>query len=175
MEIVTFNSEISSSVRSISFCTSTASLANINVGANGNSSTFQWTPPSYYHQSIPYSYPQHDYSLWYGFSTYPSPANSSMVEQLPYAVKLLNNRIKKCRYCGSLFSRKADGSIPDPPNDLIIAHEERGPFADANNITRISRLQNVYYHPNVACIRRQHASFMGPKIQVPAEVVLLDL
>ena len=26
-----------------------------------------------------------------------------------------------------------------------------------------------------ACIRHQNASFMGPEIQVPAEVVLLDL
>ena len=48
-----------------------------------------------------------------------------------YVVKLLNNRIKKCRGCDSLFSGKADGSISDPPNYLLIAHEERRPFADA--------------------------------------------
>ncbi len=91
-----------------------------------------------------------------------------MADQLPYVVKLLNNRIKKCRGCGFLFSRRADGSVPDPPNNLVIAREERRPFADASNITRISRLQNVYYHPNVACIRRQNASFMGSEIQVSA-------
>ena len=90
-----------------------------------------------------------------------------MVEQLPYVMKLLNNRIKMCRGCGSLISRKADRSIPDPPNDFVMAHEERRPFADANKVTRISRLQN---HPNVACICRQHTSFMGPEIQVPAVI-----
>lgn len=57
----------------------------------------------------------------------------------------------------------------------IIAHEERRPFTDTNNVTRVSRLQNVYYHPNIACIRRQNASFVGPEIQVAAEVTLLDL
>jgi hypothetical protein len=93
---------------------------------------------------------------------------------LPYVVKLLNNRIKKCRGCGSLFSRKADGSVLDPPNDLVVAREERRPFSDSNNVTRLSRLQNVYYHSNVACIRRQNASFVGPEIQVSAEITLLD-
>ncbi len=69
--------------------------------------------------------------------------SNSVADQLPYVVKLLNNRIKKCRGCGSLFSRRADGSVPDPPNNLVIAREERRPF---DNITRMSRLQNVYYH-----------------------------
>ena len=101
----------------------------------------QWTPPPYY---PPYSY-EHGYSSWYGFSTprhfstpqqYHNPPvpwshPSSMDEQLPYVVKLLNNRIKKCRGCGSLFARKADRSVPDPPNDLIIVHEE---LTDASNV-----------------------------------------
>ncbi len=44
-----------------------------------------------------------------------------------------------------------------------------------SNITHMSRLQNVYYHPNVACIRRQNASFMGPEIQVLEDFTLLDI
>jgi hypothetical protein len=170
--------------KSISLCASNACISNVNVGADGNSSSFPWTPPSYYHPSVPYSYPHGYSSSWYGFSTPhqfhntpPSPWScpSPINEQLPYVVKLLNNRIKKCRGCGSLFARKADGSVPDPPNDLVVAHEERQPFADANNKTRLSRPQNVYYHPNVACIRRHNASFLGPEIQVSADTTLLDL
>ncbi len=38
-------------------------------------------------------------------------------------------------------------------------------FADASNITRMSRLQNVH---------RQNASFMGPEIQVLADFTLLQ-
>ena len=38
----------------------------------------------------------------------------------------------------------------------------------------MSRLQNVYYHPNIACIRGQNASF-GPEVQVAAEIVLIEV
>ena len=63
-------------------------------------------------------------------------------------MKLLNNRIKKCRGCNKDFCRKLDGSLPDPPLDMIIAHEERRPFSDSQNVKRLSRPQNVYYHSN---------------------------
>lgn len=94
-------------------------------------------------------------------------------DQKPYVIKILNKRIKKCRGCGSFFSRKGDGSNLDPPNDLVVAHEERRAFTDATNISRLSRPQNVYYHPNCACIRRLNASFVGPEIQVPHDISLL--
>lgn len=58
----------------------------------------------------------------------------------PFYVKLLNKRIKKCRGCGSEFSRKTDGSPPDSPNNLIIAHEERWPFSDTQNVMRWSKI-----------------------------------
>ena len=37
----------------------------------------------------------------------------------PFIVKFLNNRIKKCRGCNQEFSRKVDGSPPDPPLNLV--------------------------------------------------------
>ena len=54
-------------------------------------------------------------------------------------------------------------------------NEERRPFSDAQNVTRMSRPQNVYYHPNVSCIQRQNPSFVGSEIQVPADLELLPL
>ena len=89
-----------------------------------------------------------------------------MSEERPFIVKIINNRIKKCRGCGGDFVRKADGSLPDPPMNLVICHEETRPFRDATNVVRQSKLQNVYYHANVQCIRRQNASFVGPEIVV---------
>ena len=76
-------------------------------------------------------------------------------------VKFLNNRIKKCYGCSSEFTRKVDGSLPDPPLNLVISHEERREFRDASNALRLGNNQNVYYHPNVSCIRRRNASFVG--------------
>ena len=61
---------------------------------------------------------------------------------------------------------------PDPQNDLIIAHEERRPFTDAKNISRISRSQNVYYHSNLLCIHCQNPSFIGTDLEVPEDLYL---
>ena len=41
--------------------------------------------------------------------------------------------------------------------NLVISHEETRPFRDASNTLRQSKLQNVYYHANVQCIKRQNA------------------
>ena len=92
-----------------------------------------------------------------------------------YVVKLLNNRIKKCHGCGAAFSRKVDGSTLEPPNNLVICHEEQRPFSDVQNVTCMSRPQNVYYHPNVSCIRHQNPSFVASEIQVPADHELQPL
>lgn len=84
-------------------------------------------------------------------------------------MKLLNNRIKKCRGCNREFMRKVDGSPPDPPLNMVICHEERRPFIDSQNVKRSSRPQNVYYHCNLACIRANH---VGHDLQIPADVEL---
>ena len=128
-----------------------SSPTNINVSAN-NGSSLQWTSPSssFYGPNSAFHYPSSSghHPSWYdyGYSPYPFPTTppvtprapwsySSQVnrvgEQRPYVVKFLNKRIKKCRGCGSFFSRKADGSNLDPPNDLVVAHEERRAFAPA--------------------------------------------
>ena len=66
----------------------------------------------------------------------PSQVSSSPHDESnPFLVKLLNNRIKKCRGCNREFSRKVDGSPPDPPLNLVICHEERRPYHDAANAT----------------------------------------
>ena len=45
-------------------------------------------------------------------------------------------------------------------NDLITAHEKWRPFTDAQNVSQISRPQNVYYHLSLSCIRHQNSSFL---------------
>ncbi len=88
------------------------------------------------------------------------------------ACAVLNNRIKKCKGCNRNFARKVDGSPPDPPLNLVVAHEERHPFTDMQNIKRLSRPQNTYYHTNVSCIRATNPSFQDSQLQIPADVEL---
>jgi hypothetical protein len=139
-----------------------------------NSSNFDynwssaWYP--YPHQFLPFpSYP-------YNPPTTPintASASTSGIDK-QYVVKFLNNRIKKCYGCSSEFTRKVDGSLPDPPLNLVISHEERREFRDASNALRLGNNQNVYYHPNVSCIRRRNASFVGQQIVIPADIALLE-
>ena len=103
------------------------------------------------------------------------PSQHGPSNDTQFVVKILSNRIKKCRGCGALFSRKVDGSPPDPPNDLVIAHEERLPFTDAQNVARLSRPQNLYYHLSMSCIRRQNPSVIGNDIYVPGDLTLLSV
>ena len=93
-----------------------------------------------------------------------------------YVVKLLNNCIKKCRGCRAAFSWKVDGSLPEPPNNLVLCHEEQRPFSEAKNVIHVWIDLNVYYHPihnYVSCIQRQNPSFVASEIQVSADLELL--
>ena len=80
---------------------------------------------SHPYQSIPsepygmYSYSYNPYSSPYG-STFQSGSSESKA----FVVKLLNNQIKKCRGCNGEFSRKVDGSLPDPPLNVVVCHED---------------------------------------------------
>ncbi len=134
----------------------------INGFPHYNADPYYWWPgnPS---QNWPYFDPS--------FSTAQSPVVAS---DRPIVVRLLNNRIKKCSGCETPFARKIDGLPPDPPNDLIISHEERRPFNDASNTSRLSQLHNVYYHPSIQCVRRYYPSFAGD-LQVPLDIDLQPL
>ena len=58
--------------------------------------------------------------------------------------------------------------------DLVISHEEQRQYRDVNNKICVGKPQNVYYHPNISCIRRENAAFCGPEVVVAADVTLLD-
>ena len=89
----------------------------------------------------------------------------STLSPVSRGVKLLNNRIKKCRGCNTEFARKVDGSLPDPPLSVVVCHEE--------NITIFSRPQNVYY-ANLSCIRMVNPTFSPHHLQVPADTELSE-
>ena len=62
------------------------------------------------------------------------------------------------------FHEKLMVSTLEPPNNLVICHEEQWTFSDVQNVTRVIRPLNVYYHPNVSCIRHQNPSFVASEI-----------
>ena len=124
-------------------------------------------PPTFYPYNEPYSY---NYSPQ--VQSQPQSSSPCSESDVPFTVKLLNNRIKKCRGCNWEFSRKVDGSPPDPPLNLVICHIERRPFRDASNATRLSHPQNVYYHANPSCIRANNPSFISSEVHIPKDIQL---
>ena len=138
------------------------------------------TPPPLYTSSYMYpSSPYEPYGMYsYNYSSCGTPYGSRFYsessESKPFVVKLLNNRIKKCRGCSTEFARKVDGSLPDPPLNIVVCHEERRPFRDSSNITRFSRPQNVYYHANLSCIRMGNPTFSPHHLHVPADTDLSE-
>ena len=134
-----------------------------------------WYGSEFLYPSSPYGVQEmfgYNYSPYGSYFKSPPQVLSPHDELTPFLVKLLNNRIKKCRGCNQEVSRKVDGSPPDPPLNLVICHEERRPYRDTSNATRLSRPQNVYYHANLTCIRANHPSFIGCEVLIPTDVEL---
>ena len=163
----------------------------VSVDNSPNSSTsvcgtsYSWYDQAPYFSPSPYysSYPSYLPPMPMSGHSQPSPSSQSLPStsswspvcspsqmqiqgallDRPYIVQFLNKRIKKCRGCGTEFSRKIDGSIPDPPNNLVIQHEERRAFTDVNG-PRLSRIQNVYYHCALSCVRRINPLFQPSQL-----------
>ena len=72
----------------------------------------------------------------------------------PFYLKKLAGNIRVCQGCrGSLQS--ADGAIPSPPFDIVIAHLERRQFLDASGTLKTpANPSAVHYHFRLACIAK---------------------
>ena len=100
------------------------------------------------------------------------PPLISVVEQNvnPFYLKKLTGNIRVCQGCrGSL--RLADGSIPNPPNDLVVARLERRQFRDSSGTLKTpSRASAAHYHARLACVRAGDPSFIASSLLIPADV-----
>ena len=131
----------------------------------GNDSSFSYPSRG---NSLPFPYPP----ALYGYDQQ-STETSNTSDQ--YVIKLLNNRIKKCRGCGGNFIRKTDGSLPDPPMNLTVSRMERRSYTDSNNVTKLSKKQNVYYHPTLSCIKKVNANFDSSQLVKDPALTLSDV
>ena len=119
-------------------------------GPPQGSSSFPHPPQD----GLPFPYPP----AFHGYKDQQSTSTSDV-----YVIKLLNNRIKKCRGCGGNFIRKTDESLPDPPMNLTVSRMERS-YTDSHNVTKLSTKQNVYYHPNLSCIKKVNINFNSSQL-----------
>ena len=88
----------------------------------------------------------------------------------PFYLKKLAGNIRVCQGCrGSL--RSADGAIPSPPFDIVIARLERRQFRDASGTLKTpAKPSAAHYHFRLACIRACEPSFLPSGLVVPRDV-----
>ena len=108
----------------------------------------------------------------------PPPLISNLPPQNinPFYLKKLAGNIRICQGCrGSL--RLADGMVPNPPYDVVIAHLEKRQFRDASGMLKIpAKHSAAHYHFCLACIRACDPNFLPTALHIPNDVAgLLSL
>ena len=89
--------------------------------------SFRTPPQVYQSQSIPPFVPPHVYEPQNSVSHHPNP--SMHTQSHPFFVRFICGNIRTCQGCkGSL--RLPDGSIPNPPYDIVVACLERRSYFD---------------------------------------------
>ena len=83
----------------------------------------------------------------------PLISNFSSQNVNPFYLKKLAGNIRICQGCrGSLWS--ADGTVPNPPFDFVIARVEKRQFRDASGTLKVpAKPSAAHYHFRLACIR----------------------
>ena len=79
----------------------------------------------------------------------------------PFTFKFMTSRISKCQGCkGSL--KTAEGTLPQPPDDLIVSRMECRPFVAPDGTVKVpSKLSAVHYHFKMECLSAASLSFQN--------------
>ena len=107
--------------------------------------------------------------------TYGPPPLISVTQQNvnPFYMKKLTGNIRICQGCRESL-RAADGSIPSPPYDIIIAHLEKRPFRDQSGALKTpSRASAAHYHARLACVHAGDPTFLPSALVIPADVAMM--
>ncbi len=95
----------------------------------------------------------------------PSPFSQSSQPD-SFDVVFLGNRVKKCYGCGKEFARRANGTVLDPPHDLVIRHADHREYFCGGEKKTTKRKQNTYFHPCTACIKSKCPNFTADQLSV---------
>ena len=79
------------------------------------------------------------------------------------------SRISKCQGCkGSL--KTAEGTLPQPPDDLIVSRMECRPFVAPDGTVKVpSKPSAVHYHFKMECLSAASPSFHPSTMVLPSE------
>ena len=78
----------------------------------------------------------------------------------------LDSKVTRCYGCG--YSLKPDGTIPDPPDDLVLTTRLHRQYYKAGQQQGSPDISKVYYHVNPFCIRVTFPSFEPNLCRIPS-------
>ena len=128
------------------------------------------TPPQVYQsQSTPPFVPQ-VYQPQSLVSRQSSP--SIQPQSHPFFVRFISGNIRTCQGCRESL-RLPDGTIPNPPNDIVVARLERRPYFDRSSGDWCfpRRETNSHYHFKLSCVVKADPLFVPSTLQVPPDVI----
>ena len=100
-------------------------------------------------------------------STNPKPnLGSYQIASLAFCSPL----VRKCHGCSGNFKRP-DDSIPEAPHDLVVVTRgDREYFDKSHGCMRVKENCNVYYHIDMACIKKRNPVFIPSLMHVPDDL-----
>jgi len=85
-----------------------------------------------------------------------------------FSVVFLGNRVKKCYGCTQEFARKANGTLLDPPHDIVIRHADHREYYSGGEKKLTKQKQNTYFHPCISCVRSKCPNFAADQLDMSA-------
>jgi hypothetical protein len=94
-----------------------------------------------------------------GMSIFPAPP-------APFRLAFISGNISVCQGCRQKFPRNIDGSIIDPPYNIVIQHEEDRAYKCPSTNAMQTKRGNAYYHLYLPCVQNNWPNFCGNDIQI---------
>ena len=103
----------------------------------------------------------------------PPLINVTQPNMNPFYLKKLMGNIRICQGCRGTV-RMADGSIPNPPHDVVVARLEKRQFRDQTGSLKTPyKPSAVHYHARLPCICAGDPSFVPSSLIIPPDVAAL--
>ena len=112
----------------------------------------------------------------FAFPNVPTPFSSAQYKDNPlesdnpFQLKMLNHMMKVCAGCRGGYEKKQDGSLPDPPDDICICHEETITLTEPVSKKPFQKKTKVHYHCRKECVPIKNPNFQLNTLEVPSNV-----
>ena len=85
----------------------------------------------------------------------------------PFFLKYINAYVRVCQGCRTAM--KPEGTIPYPPDDIMLGRVEKREFRNATGVKMLKETTS-YCHLNLACVQAVCPTFVPSTLVIPSDV-----